>query len=172
MATEPSPRWGHWAAGVGGKLFIYGGCTKNFPEQMSELGAIVHTFHQRKETWRSRPANVQPYPGLYHGASAYSGSHLYLYGGKSGTVYSDSLYRLDISSFEWLRLTSGPSRKDGCGMVYHKGKLVLFGGYGFPSLPIQSGARFVKRSDLVTNMNKGWLNELHCFNLNKGKVHS
>ena len=52
-------------------------------------------------------------------------------------------------------------RKVGCGMVACDSKLVLFGGYGIPSGPTQSGAEFIKNSTYTDG--RGWTNEVHTF---------
>ncbi len=162
--SEPSPRWGHYSAAVGGQLCVYGGRTKDFSIGKSELGGCIHSFNQCMERWQTRATTGQPHPGLYDGACTSSGNHLYLYGGYDQSRFQDSLYRLDTDSLEWSQLPSGPMRKIGCGMVSYKEKLILFGGYGIPSGPTQPGAEFIKITD-----GHGWTNELHTFDVQKGE---
>ncbi len=166
MASEPSPRWGHYSAAVGGQLYVFGGRTKDFSKGKSELGGCIHSFNQSNERWQTRATIGNPHPGLYHGACTSSGHHLYFYGGANGSRRQDSLQQLDTDSLEWLQLPSGPMRKTGCGMVSYEEKLILFGGYGIPSGPTQPDAKFIQDSKRTGH---GWTNELHIFDLQKGE---
>ena len=44
MEGEPSPRWGHYSALVDEKFCVWGGRTKDFLEEKSELASSVHCF--------------------------------------------------------------------------------------------------------------------------------
>jgi hypothetical protein len=50
-------------------------------------------------------------------------------------------------------------------MVVYGSKLVLIGGYGYPSG--HTGAQFIK--DGIFTDGAGWTNELHSFNLKEGE---
>ena len=52
-------------------------------------------------------------------------------------------------------------------MIAQDSKLVLFGGYGIPSGPIQRGAEFIKQRDFTDG--RGWTNEVHTFDLKEGE---
>ena len=163
--SEPSPRWGHHSAAVGGQLYVWGGRTKDFSKEKSELAVSVHSFNQCMETWQTRATTGKCPPTVYRGSCTSSGHHLYLYGGSDGHCYNDSLHQLDTDSLEWSQLPSGPMKKIRCGMVSYEDKLILFGGYGTPSCPTQPGAEFVENR---TTNGRGWTNELHMFDLQKG----
>ena len=53
-------------------------------------------------------------------------------------------------------------------LVSYEDKLILFGGYSSPSGPTQPGAQFIKDSRYTDG--DGWTNELHVFDVQKGKV--
>ena len=164
---EPSPRRGHCSALVEEKFYVWGGRTKKFLERKSELASSVHGFNQFLELWAENESSGVPPLGLYTGACASAGHHVYVYGGYDGSHDQGSLHQLDTRSWTWEQLSSaGPMRKVGCGMVAHDSKLVLFGGYGYPSGPTQTGAEFVKDSKYTSGVR--WTNELHLFDLNKG----
>ena len=169
IVMEPSPRFGHCSALVEEKFCVWGGRTKDFLERKSELASSVHSFDQFLEFWaepEDESSGIPP-PGLYDGACASAGHHVYVYGGYDGSKYQRSLHKLDTRSWTWKQLSSaGPMRKGGCGMVAHDSKLVLFGGFGVPSGPTQPGAEFVKNSKYTSG--EGWTNELYVFDLNKG----
>lgn len=68
----------------------------------------------------------------------------------------------------WSLLASdGPIRMVGGRMIEHNNNLLLFGGYGVPSDPSESGAEFVKNSHLDSGI--GWSNKLYAFDLKKGE---
>ena len=171
MATdEPSPRWGHYSACIGGQLYVFGGRTKDFLKEKKELGTRIHCFSQCEETWHTRATTGSPPPGLYLGACSSSSNSLFVYGGWDGPRYPDSLHQLNIDSLVWSQLPSGPTRKHACGMIFYDDQLILFGGHGTPSGPSQPGAEFVKYSKCTDG--RGWTNELHSFNLKKGECES
>ena len=167
--SEPSPRFGHLSAVVEGKLCVYRGRTKDFLKEKSGLASSVHSFDGLLESWSSEDTGGDvPPPGLHDGACAYSGHHVYVYGGYDGSAHQGSLHQLDTRTWTWKQLSStGPMRKAGCKMVAYDSNLVLFGGYGIPSGPTQPGAEFVKYSKYTDG--SGLTNELHTFDLIKGE---
>ena len=166
--SEPSPRWGQFSAVVEGKLCVYGGLTKDFLKEKSGLASSVHSFDGLLESWYSEDTGGVPPPGLYDGACASAGHHVYAYGGHDGSARHVSLHQLDTRTRTWKQLSStGPMRKSGCRMVSYGSNLVLFGGFGIPSGPTQPGAEFVKSSYYTDG--RGKTNELHTFDLIKGE---
>jgi N-acetylneuraminic acid mutarotase len=166
MEAEPSPRWGHYSTRIGEKVYTCGGRTRDYLQSKGEIASSVHSFDQLLEFWaEERCSGVHP-PGLYDGACASVGHHLYVYGGGDESNYHGSLYQLDVESLTWKCLSrAGPMKKDGCRMVTYDGNLVLFGGYGGPPSSLtQPGTEFIKGKD-----NSWWTNELHTFNLKKGR---
>ena len=147
---------------------MWGGRTKDFLQEKSELASSVHCFDPLLEFWDVKKSSGVPHPGLYDGACASASHHVYLYGGTDRSRFKSSLHQLDTRSWTWKQLSSaGPMRKGACGMVAHDSKLVLFGGYGFPSGPIQPGAELIKDSKFTDG--RGWTNEVHTFDLKEGE---
>ena len=146
---------------------------KIFVKESNVLVSSVHSFDGLLESWYPEDTGGVPPPGLYSGACASDGHHVYAYGGHDGSAYQGSLHQLNTRTRTWKQLSStGPMRKTGCGMVSYGSKLVLFGGYGIPSDgipsdPTQPGAEFVKISTYSDG--RGWTNELHTFDLIKGE---
>ena len=162
------PRWGHYSALVEEKFCVWGGRTKDFLQEKSELASSVHCFDPLQKLWDVNKISGVPPSGLCAGACASAGHHVYLYCGHDGSLYKGSLHQLDTRSWTWKQLSSaGPTRKDECGMVAHDNKLVLFGGYGSPSGPTQPGAEFIKSSRFTDG--RGWTNEVHTFDLKEGE---
>ena len=148
---------------------MWGGRTKNFLQEKSELASSVHCFDPFLEFFDVNKSSGVPPPGLYAGASASAGHHVYLYGGRDGShFYQGSLHQLDTRSWTWKQLSSaGPMKKVSCGMFAHGSNLVLFGGYGVPSGPTQPGAEFINNSRFTNG--GGWTNEVHTFDLKEGE---
>ena len=157
--SSPRCAWGHYSATANGNFYIWGGFAGDFAKTKA-ASAAVHRFNPAAGCWtESRPSGPPP-PGLYDGASASAGHHLYAYGGR----YGRSLHQLDTKSWTWKQLSrAGPMMKRACRMVAYQAKLVLFGGYGVQSGPTQPGAVFVK--DSSNSDGSGWTNELHTFDL-------
>ena len=145
---------------------MWRGCTKDFPvEEKSEL---ISCFDPFLEFWAENKCSGVPPPGVHDGACASAGHHVYLYGGDDGSCYQNSLHQLDSRAWTWKQLSNaGPMMKVGSGMVAYGNKLVLFGGYGFPSGPTQPGAEFIRNSRVTDG--KGWTNEVHTFDLKEGE---
>ena len=152
------------------KFCVCGGRTKDFLQEKSELASSVHCFDPLLEFWDVNKISGVPPTGLYAGACASAGHHVYVYDGRDKSYYQSSLHQLDTRSWKWKQLSSagpGPMKKCECRMVAHDSKLVLFGGYGYPSGPTQPGAEFIKNSRLTDGV--GWTNEVHTFNLKEGE---
>jgi len=170
---QPSPRYFHHAAPVGGRCFLWGGCVPDFSAtSRKKLALTVEIFDPYLEIWEQQSTSGVPPPGLYYGTSVSLLDQLYSFGGFDGASYYNTLHMLDPTSFEWKRLRvlnqdDGPMRKAGCGMApYGQDRLALFGGYGIPTGPTQPGATFTK--DTRCTDGRGWSNELHIFNVNEG----
>ena len=140
--ADPPARWGHYSVDVQGFIHVWGGRTKDFSQNKSDVGSTLFTFDPFKETWQdSQRLKGSPPPGLYFGAWAAVGRCIYFYGGYDGSHSNGTFHRLDLESSSWSRLPDGPMRLSGAMMVYYEsaGKLVLFGGYGFNPTVTQEG---------------------------------
>ena len=155
-------------------MFLSGGITRDFHKDKSSLLSTVNCFDVYAETWRERPVEGAPPPGIYIGASASSGQCLYMFGGSDGLAWHNSLHQLDTSSatLKWTQLSapdssSGPMKKVNCDMIAYGSRLVIFGGLGEPCGPTQPGAEFVKDDNSPDGHE--WSNELHVFDVMEGE---
>lgn len=167
--SEPSPRWGHVSASVEGNICMLGGNTENFAMEKKELSSSINCFNPLSESWTNTEISGLPPSGLYSGACASAGHHLYMYGGTDASGSdSTSLHQLDLMTRTWNQLSSdGPMKKLECGMVAYSNQLVLFGGYGvLPSGSIQPGSEFASDGNIDGS---GWTNELHTYDLKEGE---
>ncbi len=83
----------------------------------------------------------------------------------------NSVHELGAAIRKWRGIrgrntSEGPMRKFGCQMVVFEGKLVLFGGYGIPSHPMQPGASFLNNPGCSGG--RGCSNELHVIQPSEG----
>ena len=170
---EPSSQYGHGAAAVGGKCYLWGGYVQDFSESgRRKLTSTVEIFDPYLETWEKHPTTGVPPTGLYAGACTSLLDSLYWFGGWDGGSRYNSLHRLDTTTPEWKELqplnqADGPMRKGTCGMVsFLQDKLAVFGGYGIPTGLTQPGAMFTKDTDFTDG--RGWSNELHVFTITEG----
>ena len=155
---------------VEGKTYLWGGFNKILLEGKAEFAAPVYTFDPYLETWAKLTSCGSPPSGVHSGACACAGHHMYTYGGRDSGL-DGSLHCLDTRTLTWTKLansTTGPMRKQNCGMIVHGNRLLLFGGYGLLSGPIQPGSEFAV--DMKHADDSGWTNELHMFDLKEGEV--
>ncbi len=169
---EPLPRSLHSSTVVEGQTYVWGGVNKDLLEKnvsLREYRSVVSSFNPYLETWTSLTPEGSPPSGTQCGACASAaGQHLYTYGGWNGDFHG-SLHCLDTKALKWTKLANtGPMKKQSCGMVAYDSQLMLFGGYGIPSGPIQQpGSKFVWNDEYTDG--RGWSNELHTFSLQEGE---
>ena len=173
---EPSQRFSHGAAAVGGRCYLWGGCVQDSSASgRRKLASTVEIFDPNLQTWEKHPTTGLPPPGLCDGACISLLDSLYWFGGRDDSSFYNSLHRLDSTTLEWRELeplnqADGPMRKSGCEMVsFLQDKLAVFGGYGIPTHPTQPGAKFTK--DTKCSVGSGWSNELHVFTITEGMGH-
>ena len=148
---EPLPRSQHAAVAVDNKLHMWGGGGGS-KEMSQELAQKLEVFDISTEQWEQKLTRGTPPPGLSGTAYAVVGSCLFVFGGCGGVSRHNSLFKLDLRSFQWeqvrvLNPSSGPQWKNACGMVsYGDNQLVVFAGF--------TGSAYT--------------DELHVFDLNKG----
>ena len=178
MATqevyEPAVRFFHVCFSLNNRVYVWGRETVDF-ETGSEadkikLGSCIEQFNPDLEVWRQLNTAGTPHPGLFGAACVSDGENVFMYGGGCGNRYEGVLSRLNLETLTWSQLSpetaGGPMRKEGCGLIIVQDKLVLIGGYGYPTGPIQPQSTFV-RSTMVTD-GRGWSNEIHEFNMSQG----
>ena len=149
---EPLPRSLHAAVAVDNKLHMWGGSAGSRKKSREEADKI-EVFDISKELWEQKPTHGTPPPGLWGTAYTVVGSSLYVFGGEDGVSRHNTIFKLDLRSFQWEQVqvsnpSSGPQKKAGCRMVsYGDNQLVIFGGY----------------------TDSAHTDELHVFDLDKGE---
>ena len=160
---EPLPRLEHAAVAVDSKLHMWGGWAGS-KEKSQKLAQKLEVFDISTEQWEQKPTHGTPppglsltgytlLPGLWGTAYTVVGSCLFVFGGYDGVFFHNTLYKLNLRTFQWEQvkvsyLSSGPQKKNGCGMVsYGDNQQVVFAGW----------------------MSSRKTDELHIFDLNKGE---
>ena len=174
QAYEPVSRLFHISFPAKRLLYVWGGQTVDI-ETGSEavkikLKSCIEEFNPDLEVWRQLNTAGTPHPGLSYAACVSDGENVFMYGGSSAKRREGVLSRLNLETLTWSQLSpetaGGPMRKGGCGLIIVQDKLVLIGGYGIPTGPIQPQATFV-RNTMFTDV-KGYSNEIHEFNMSQG----
>ena len=149
---EPLPRRSHTAVAVDNKLHMLGGEAESV-KKSRKLTKRMEVFDISTELWEQKPTHGTPPPGLWGTAYTVVGLCLFVFGGYDGVSRHNTLFKLDLRSFQWEQVqvsnpSSGPQKKQGCRMVsYGDNQLVVFAGY--------TGSAYT--------------DELHIFDLDKGE---
>ena len=171
---QPSPRFGHCAAQVEEKTYLWGGRTQDFSTGARKtLASELNTFDAFTETWNTTVTTGVPPPGLCDGGCTVIDNLLYYFGGRDHYSYYNSLHCINSITAEWKELSSQnpvnqPMPKVGFEIVTYTdtASLAVFAGYGIPRHPTQPGAKFVQNTKYTDG--RGWTNEFHLFNLTNG----
>ena len=149
---------------------MFGGRIEDFHSHKDELKTI-NSYNFFNETWSLFQAGGSPLLGIYTGASTSLSKNVYSFGGYSGSDHQGSLHKWDSSTMSWNQLkeheNKGPMKKTACAMISHNEEIVLFGGRGIRTGPIQQGSKFIVNNKFTDG--RGWTNELHTFNLQEGE---
>ena len=159
--APPSARARPFKASAGDLVYLWGGVGDTEPE-------TVFLFHLDTKTWaRQRTRGRHPPVGLRNGGCCISGQHLYIYGGWDGQSRYGTLYELNTNLWTWRKLSDGgargPGKKSGCSIIPYQDQLLVVGGH-YSEMPSsrQAGSSY----------QRGYTNEIHCFNLTTGKRQS
>lgn len=132
-------RTGHTCANLDGDLFFLWGASSE------QAGRDSHLWIYDTLTgyWRHRNCSGECPPYLCGSTSALIGQTMYVFGGYSAAHdnWLNCLYCLDLNTFIWRDLGSSasaeptkPVRSDKCVGWSYKGKLFVFGGYGWSQI--------------------------------------
>ena len=170
MDSEPVARYGATGCTVGDKFYLIGGYLDGYKSKNHEPVPCVcelDTFDEKTLAWSCRSTREVSPPGVLYATSVVYKGKLYYFGGYDCKARYNALFCLDLRTFEWEEITAenpedAPMPKCSCGMVVdEEGNLWIFGGYGKPVEREGVRSKF-QRNDCYE---RGWTNELHCFNL-------
>jgi N-acetylneuraminic acid mutarotase len=123
VAPLPAPRSDLAAATVGGKIYVFGGCTTQF-----DITNAVDVYDPVTDTWSSAPADMPTRrAGMYGVAS--KGGTVYVIGGWDGVqpgLHTNEAYK--VASDSWSTATPMPTNRAEAGAVGHGGRIYILGG--------------------------------------------
>ena len=151
---EPPPRLLSFSSVLDDKFIVYGG--KNVTPESA------YSYNPLMELWSPLETTGAPTSKLCDGAAVSHEGSSFMFGGYYGSSLHNSLYQLvQNNKFSEHKFSTevSPMKKRGCRMIAYNKSLLLFGGDGDVSYPIQPG------SELIGHCT----NELHSFNLEEGE---
>ena len=170
LSYEPQPRYLHVSETVGSKVLVQGGLTRDFSTRSQQhLATVVEIFDPYSELWEQRRVKGDaPSPGTRGAASAVIQDDLFIFGGRDGSTFFNTLKRLDTKTWSWIIKVSSdgaPMPKSACRMIPFRENLAVFGSFGIPQGPTEPQS-FIK--DTRSTDGYGWTNEFHIYHLNEG----
>ena len=123
VAPMPFPLSDRAAAVVGGKIYVFGGCSGFFT-----LVADVDVYDPVTDTWSTAPADL-PGPRATFYTVASKGDDIYAIGGWDGVqpgVHSNDIY--NVAHNTWRKGTPMPTNRAEAGAVSHGGRIYVMGG--------------------------------------------
>lgn len=167
---EPQARWGHNSVAIGGRAYVWAGCTKDLPSthsspEKTRLLSQIFVFDIQQSRWALEQASGEIPPAVRDAATTTDDStKIFSFGGYCGhdLCWYNSLHVLHYkNNYLWeKRLASPrssrlPMKKQDCGIVYFRldedeEYLCVVGGAGGDS------------DDYVCT------NEVHLYNLSNG----
>lgn len=170
---EPIPRWSHVAIAYNGKVYVWGGRTKD-TSLNAKLISVVEEFDPITSKWMKVPTRGEhpQRPERCAYTCTEDGSKLYVFGGYHEGTFSNSLYCLALDTMSWEEISCCdpecfPGKKAAAGMViWNNDTLVLFGGYGLPPIKgVAQDTAYLRNAK--SHDGPGWTNELHLFKLSE-----
>ena len=108
-----------------------------------------------------------------------SGGDIFAYGGRVVCEFYGGFYKFSQERKEWTSLSDGshnqqPMKKCGCGIAIFGSKILVIGGYGVLTGPKQKKSNFIRdeRPEYKRDVQIGWTNEAHLFDLGRCKSHA
>lgn len=127
-STQPQPRYRHAAFGVGLKQYVWAGSADINTAQ-------IETFDISSAKWEKPQLLQGSLPDSLSGmAVTTDGEHAYTFGGVKGSTRINTLYEINPRTLQCRELLPesslhAPKGASASGLVYYKGKLVVYGGY-------------------------------------------
>jgi N-acetylneuraminic acid mutarotase len=127
-ADMPTPRWGHSAAVVNGKIYVIGGLMSEPSFLKAESIAAVEEYDPATDTW-SRKADMPAPRGYLYGSHPVVDGKIYVTGG--GNHGQAMMARVDVydpATETWTRVADMPTARISMARVAWNEKIYVFGG--------------------------------------------
>jgi len=124
-ADMPTPRWGHSAAVVNGKIYVIGGLTSETGFLNGKPISVVEEYDPATDTWTRKADMPQPRGYLYGSHPVVDGKIYITGGGKSASSRVDAY---DPATDTWNRVADMPTPRILMARIAFDGKVYTFGG--------------------------------------------
>jgi N-acetylneuraminic acid mutarotase len=124
-ADMPTPRWGHSAAVVDGKIYVIGGLTSEPSPLNGKPIATVEEYDPATDTW-TRKTDMPDPRGYLYGSHPVVNGRIYVIGGGKTAVSRVDVY--DPAADTWSRSADMPTRRMLMARAVWNGKIYAFGG--------------------------------------------
>jgi len=127
-ADMPTPRWGHSAAVVNGKIYVIGGLMSEPSFLNAESIAAVEEYDPATDTW-TRKTDIPAPRGYLYGSHPVVDGKIYVTGG--GNRGQAMIARVDVydpATDTWTRVADMPTARLAMARVAWNGKIYVFGG--------------------------------------------
>jgi len=127
-ADMPTPRWGHSAAVVNGKIYVIGGLMSEPSFLNAESIAAVEEYDPATDTW-TRKTDMPAPRGYLYGSHPVLDEKIYVIGG--GNRGQAMIARVDVydpATDTWTRVADMPTARLAMARAAWNGKIYVFGG--------------------------------------------
>jgi DNA-binding CsgD family transcriptional regulator len=121
LANKPTPVTDIQAALIGEKIYIPGGRLQN-----GQATDLLEVYNPRQKTWESKAP--LPTPLSAYGLATFEGD-LFLFGGKNGDQYSNTVYHYDAQDDRWDTRTPMSAPRAYLSVVVDGPKILVLGGF-------------------------------------------
>lgn len=121
LAKKPTPVTDIQAALLGEKIYVPGGRLSDGSETN-----VLEVYDPRQDRWESKAP--LPVPTSAYALASYEGQ-LYLFGGKHGSQYLDTVYAYDPQEDRWNERTAMDAPRAFAGAAVTSGKIYVIGGF-------------------------------------------
>lgn len=138
--SKPSARKGAFGVWTGTRALFFGGFTGNFVP----TDGTVYTYDPQSGSWSKAKTTNEPAKRV-HPTVGWSGTSLWVYGGRDGNTLFQDLIRYTPSTDTWTPLEVGPSPRFGAMGTWDGNLFVAWGGRkegGGPPVTYDDGRRY------------------------------
>ncbi|BGP39376.1 hypothetical protein JCM10449v2_003314 [Rhodotorula kratochvilovae] len=147
VGRAPEGRYGHAAAMVGSRFFVFGGQTDDGGFRNDLCWFDLQKLKMGQPSWsfvEYRPGQVVPPPRTGHTCVTH-GDSLYIFGGTDGQYHYNDTWQYDLSSGEWTELACIgyiPVPREGHAATLVDDVMYVFGGRGVDGKDLDDLAAF------------------------------
>ncbi|XP_061173538.1 uncharacterized protein LOC133182704 [Saccostrea echinata] len=172
LVRNPPERIGHVAVCSDKYMIVWGGYNDDFNPPYTEKYLPANElwiYNTEFKVWYFERCNVHPVAAS--GSTVCLGDgYMYLFGGHARYGNVNDLFRLDLSTLEWEKMTPQdknekmtPSPRDKAVSWYYEKKFYTFGGFGVPTKGYMGEGKSFFQDEIPEQ--RGWNNQLCVFDV-------